>query len=185
MATEKAYKRKKLNLNVKKEFQRWLLLRVLVTVGISALLAAVILYFYARQEIVGSFFDAHVKLRRVSDLLLPVVAAGSLVSLMGGGFLALFLPQKIAGPIFRIERGLDSVQEGDLTTRVTLRAEDTLQDFAATVTETVVSLQDRVQLAKESARQLEAAIQAADQADQQQLGQLIRTHRQHLDALKT
>ncbi len=183
MTTSSGFKnRKKLNLKVKQEFQRWLLFQVLITVCISALLAAVILYFYARQEIVSSFFDAHVKLRRVSDLLLPVVAAGSLVSLLGGGFLALFLPQKIAGPLFRIERGLKSVAEGDLTTKIALRSEDTLQDFAASVSQTVESLHGSVLGAKASCKQLEKAIAAGDQ---QQVEAALKAHQQQLDKLTT
>lgn len=174
--------RKKLNLKVKQEFQRWLLWQVVMTVCISVLIAAVILYFYARQEIVGSFFDAHVKLRRVSDLLLPVVAAGSLVSLIAGGFLALFLPQKIAGPLFRIERGLKSVQDGDLTTQIQLRNGDTLQDFAATVDQAVGSVREYVHEAKEGCRQLENAL--AD-GDLEQIDKLLAAQRQQLDKVIT
>ncbi len=88
----------KQQLAVKNEFQRWLMFQVLLAVVLSAVVAAVILYFYASQELVGSFFDAHVKIRRVSDLLIPVVIAGTMVSLGCGVLLAPFLPQKIAGP---------------------------------------------------------------------------------------
>jgi methyl-accepting chemotaxis protein len=145
-------------------------------------IAAIILYLYARQEIVGSFFDAHVKLRRVSDLLLPVIAAGSLVSLVAGGFLALFLPQKIAGPLFRIERGLESVKGGDLTTKIQLRTEDALQDFAGSVSGAVDSVRDRVHAAKESCRKLEAAI---EKGDQELVTSLLEAHRQQLEKLQT
>ncbi len=183
MVTDNGFKnRKKLNLKVKQEFQRWLLFQVLTTVCISALLAAVILYFYARQEIVGSFFDAHVKLRRVSDLLLPVIAAGSLVSLVGGGFLALFLPQKIAGPLFRIERGLKSVKQGDLTTKIQLRSEDTLQDFAESVSQTVESLHASVQQVKEGCRQLENDIASGDKV---QIDKSLKAHQEQLERLIT
>ncbi|MFO7605805.1 MAG: methyl-accepting chemotaxis protein, partial [Desulfurivibrionaceae bacterium] len=93
------YKRKKLNLAVKKEFQKWLLVRILGTILLSSVVAAVILYFYSSRELGESFYDAHIKIRRVSDLLLPVILAGSFVSLLSGTLLALFLPQKIAGPV--------------------------------------------------------------------------------------
>ncbi len=183
MAANQGYKsRKKLNLEVKQEFQRWMLLKVFVAVAISALIAACVLYFYARQEVVGSFFDAHVKLRRVSDLLLPVVVAGSMVSLVAGSLLALFLPQKIAGPIFRIERDLKAIENGDLTTKVKLRTDDTLQDFAETVTRTVDSVRSRVHELKTLSRQLEQAL-AVD--DKQQAERLLEEQKELLDRLKT
>lgn len=159
MGTNHGFKgRKKLNLKVKRDFQSWMLRRVFVVVGISALIAACILYFYARAEMVGSFFEAHVKIRRVSELLLPVIAAGSAVSLVAGGLLALFLPQKIAGPIYRIEQELSKVASGDLTTRFTLRNNDTLQDFAADMSQTIESVRHSVDQAKQRIDDLETAL---------------------------
>lgn len=166
MERSKTYKdRKKLNLAVKREFQGWLLKQVLLAVVLSAVVAALVLYFYARQEVVGSFFDAHVKLRRVSDLLLPVVFSGSLVSLIGGALLALFLPQKVAGPLYRIETDLAKVAEGDLSTRVKLRDNDTLQDFAGRVDETIVALRQRMVEIQQRHETLESAL-SSDKPEQ-------------------
>ncbi len=183
MEPTKTFKdRKKLNLAVKKEFQRWLMLQVLFAVALSAVVAAVILYFYARQEIVGSFFDAHVKIRRVSDLLLPVVAAGSLVSLVSGAVLALFLPQKIAGPLYRIETVLKSVEEGDLSVSVKLRDNDTLQDFAGRVEKTITSLRGRARELKAGQDVLEQAV-LAGQKDE--IARCLAAQREKLESLKT
>lgn len=134
------YKRKKLNLTVKREFQLWLLVRIIGTILLSSLVAAAILFFYARQEIGQSFYEAHIRIRHVSDLLIPVVIAGSLVSLISGTILALFLPQKIAGPIFRIEEDLRKIQEGQLDKVIKIRKEDPLQDFTETINKTLAVL---------------------------------------------
>lgn len=136
--------RKKLNMEVKKEFQRWLLLRISGAVVLSALVAAVILYFYSHQELGESFYTAHIKVRKVSDLLLPVILAGSAVSLVSGVLLALFLPQKIAGPLYHVEQDLRKVGEGDLSFKIVLRKDDTLQDFVAVVNDNIGSLRQRL-----------------------------------------
>lgn len=141
--------RKKLNLGVKKQFQVWLLIRVLGVVLFTSLVAAAVLYFYARQEIAASFFQAHIKIRRVSDLLVPVIMAGSLVSLLSGMALALFLPQKIAGPVFRIETELRKIMNGDLTTIIHLRHEDILQDLAGQINLNTGDLRQKIQDLKE------------------------------------
>lgn len=138
------FKRKKLNLSVKNELQRWLLVRISGVVILSSVIAALVLYGYARNEICDSFYSAHIAIRRVSDLLWPVVAAGSAVSLLSGMLLAIFLPQKIAGPIFRIEKDLEPVGQGDLTVTITLRADDPLQDFAARINEAIGELRVKV-----------------------------------------
>jgi len=179
--TKKFKGRKKLNLAVKKEFQQWLLKQVLIAVVVSACLAAIILYFYARQEIVDSFFDAHIKLRRVSDLLLPVVIAGSAVSLISGTLLALFLPQKIAGPLYRVELGLKAVEQGDFSVRVVVRKNDTLRDFAGRVDETVATLRNRVQELKTIHNSLEKAVA---EGQQENIHKALTEQRAKLEQIK-
>jgi methyl-accepting chemotaxis protein len=133
-------KRKRLNLTVKRDFQLWLLVRIIGTILLSSLVSAAVLFCYARQEVGASFYEAHIRIRYVSDLLIPVVIAGSLVSLISGTIMALFLPQKIAGPIFRIEEDLRKIQEGQLNKVIKIRQGDPLQDFANTINSTVVAL---------------------------------------------
>lgn len=174
--------RKKLNLSVKREFQRWLLKQVLIAVAVSAVIAAIILYFYARQEVIGSFFEAHVKIRRVSDLLLPVVCAGSAVSLVVGVFLSLFLPQKIAGPIYRIEKGLKEIAAGDLTVAIKLRDNDTLQDLADSVNQTTSSLRSKVHQAKTGCLALEQAVLDGDSA---KISELLQQQKEMIAKLIT
>lgn len=150
--------RKRLNLSVKRHLQKWMLLRILGVVVLSSIVAALLLYFYSRQEISSSFYLAHIRIRRVSDLLLPVMATGSLVSLIAGMALALFLPQKLAGPIFRIERSLEAIRDGKLTERVTLRSGDTLTDLADAVSETAAGLRGKVQEVKDAQAELERLV---------------------------
>lgn len=174
--------RRKLNLAVKQEFQRWMLKQVLVAVVISAVVAAIILYFYARQEVLGSFFDAHVKIRRVSDLLLPVILAGTAVSLVVGVVLSLFLPQKIAGPIYRIECGLEAIGRGDLTATIKLRDEDALKDLAENVNNMTTSLRGHVHAAKAGCMLLEQAMLANDS---KQVSELLQKQKELIAKLIT
>lgn len=156
------YKRKKLNLSVKREFQMWLLVRILGVVVVSSLVAAVILFFYSRQEISANFYSAHIQIRRVSDLLLPVMAAGAFISLISGMLLAFFLPQKIAGPVYRIQKSLDSIRTGNLTEVVKLRTGDTLMDLADSVNETTASLREKILEIKAVQEELDALVQTLE-----------------------
>jgi methyl-accepting chemotaxis protein len=153
------YKRKKLNLAVKRDFQRWLLLRIFSVVLLSSLVAALIFFIYTRRELGASFYEAHITVRQVSDLLWLVVAAGALVSLLSGMALALFLPQKLAGPIYRIERELEGVRRGDLTVQIKLRSGDPLHDLAGCINRTVDVLRVRVHDLQEVCADLEQAEQ--------------------------
>lgn len=139
------YKRKKLNLKIKTKFQLWLLKRIMAAVLLSSGVAAIILYFYSSQEIGESFYDAHIKIRRVSDLLLPVIFAGSFVSLLSGTMLALFLPQKIAGPVYRIEEDLKEIRAGNLKKEIRLRNDDPLKGLARTINDTMSFLCSKIE----------------------------------------
>jgi methyl-accepting chemotaxis protein len=174
------YRRKQLNINVKSEFQRWLLWRIFGVVLLSALVAALVLYFYARHETVTTFYDAHIKLRRVSDLLLPVVLSGVGVSLLGGLALALFLPQKIAGPLYNIERTLGRVRDGSLLPRVKLRQNDCLEEMAAEVNRTLDFMQNEVDKTLELQQQIRSALDAGDVTCARELLQRQEEMLQHL-----
>jgi len=154
--------RKRLNIHVKKDFQRWLLWRIFGVVLVCALVAALVLYFYARHETINTFYDAHIKLRRVSDLLLPVVLSGVGVSLCGGLALALFLPQKIAGPLYNIERTLKRVRAGSLVPRVKLRRNDCLEEMSAEVNSTLDFMRKEVENTLEVQHQIRSALDAGD-----------------------
>lgn len=163
------FKRKKLNLAVKKELQRWLLVRIFGVVLLTSLIAALILYFYANKEIGDSFCDAHITIRRVSDLLWPVIAAGSMVSLVSGMLLAVFLPQKIAGPIYRIEKELEELVRGDLTVEIRLRPKDPFQDLVGGINQSIASLRSRVRKIQDICNELEESEEGGILSDQQKL----------------
>ncbi len=129
-STGQHVRRKKLNLNVKRQLQVWLLVRIVGIILLCTLVAVLVLYFYSRQELADSFWQAHIRIRRVSDLLLPVLITGAGVATAAGIVLALFLPQKIAGPLYRIEQDLKEVRAGDLTKVISLREDDILKELA-------------------------------------------------------
>ncbi len=130
---------------------------------VSGVIAAIVLYFYSRQEIGESFYTAHITVRRVSDLLLPVILAGSAVSLISGMLLAVFLPQKIAGPLYRIEQELDRLGKGDLTVQIILRKDDTLKDFASVVNLNIDELHDKIKDIKTGLDDIDPAALSPDQ----------------------
>ncbi|ADH85452.1 methyl-accepting chemotaxis protein [Desulfurivibrio alkaliphilus] len=170
--------RKMLNLAVKRDLQRWLLGRIFGVVLLSVLLAVLILFIYSWRELGSSFYEAHFTIRQVSDLLWLAMATGGAISLLGGALLALFLPQKIAGPLYRIERELERVRQGDLTVQIKLRRGDPLPEIAAGLNGTLAELRLRVQQLQEACRQVNAG---GEQPAAEHLAQLCR----ELQQLKT
>jgi methyl-accepting chemotaxis protein len=179
---KKQLKRKKLNLGVKRKFQMWLLIRIVGVIIVSSLVAVLILYFYSRKEISSSFYSAHIQIRRVSDLLLPVMAVGAFVSLLSGLILAIFLPQKLAGPVYRVQKGLGVIKNGDLTELIVLRDNDILFDLAESVNEATTNLRGRIQEVKEIQRELDQVINSLDNKE---AVALLARQNDTLDLLRT
>ena len=172
---KRGYRRKMLNLKVKRCLQIWLMIRIGGIIGLTSLISVLILYGYAHHEMVNSFYDAHIKIRRVSQLLIPVVLAGGTISIIGGALLAILLPQKLAGPLYRIEQDMEQIKQGNLSRRTQLRKGDTLIDFARQVNETVDSVDTRLAQAQALCTQLKSQQQGLTNEQQQLFDQLQRT----------
>jgi len=159
------HKRKKLNLKVKQDLQIWLLLRIMGTALLTIIVASVILYYYSVTVVDTDYLSHALKVRKVSEVMLPVLLAASLTSIVAGLLLAIFLPQKIAGPIYRIEQDLLLIREGDLTQTINLRCADILKDLAQSVNMTVHDIRKLVTDVKEANSDLEAKIIHGDIAE--------------------
>jgi len=156
------HKRKKLNLKVKQDFQVWLLLRIMGTALLTIIVASFILYFYSVTVVDTDYLSHALKVRKVSEILLPVLLAASLTSICAGLLLALFLPQKIAGPIFRIEQDLMQIRTGDLTKKVNLRCADILKELAESVNMAVLDIRTMVNDVKITNSELETKVIQGD-----------------------
>lgn len=176
------HKRKKLNLKVKQDLQIWMLIRIMGTMLLTLGVASIILYFYSVTVVDADYLSFAPKVRKVSEVLLPVLLAASLTSIVAGLLLAIFLPQKIAGPIFRIEQDLLEIREGDLTKTVTLRYGDVLKDLAQSVNMTLLDIRTLVNDVKEANIDLEAKIV---KGDIEKIKEALEQQKQYLSRLQT
>jgi len=155
---EGLHKRKKVNLKIKQDFQIWLFIRIMGTILLTILIAAILAYLYSRGVVDAEYLSFKSEIRNVSEVMLPVLLAGSLTSIIAGLLLALFLPQKIAGPIYRIEQDMQQVGSGDLTKIISLRKNDILKDFAASINRAMADIGIMINDAKDSGNVLETKI---------------------------
>ena len=176
------HKRKKLNLKVKQDFQIWLLVRIMGTSLITIIVASVLLYLYSRGVVDTEYLSFKTDVRRVSEVLLPVLIAASLTSIVCGLVIALFLPQKIAGPIFRIEQDMLQISEGDLTKSITLRSADVLKEFSETINMAVGNIGNMVKDVKESGNALETKIA---EGGTDEIKKAFELHKEQLERIKT
>ena len=155
-------KRKKINLKVKQDFQVWLLTRIMMVSLITVVLASIFLYLYSKGVVDAEFLAFKPHVRKVSEVMLPFLIAAALTSTFAGLLLALFLPQKIAGPLFRVEQDLIQIRSGDLTKVINLRCTDILRELAESINMTVSDIGSMVTDIKTSGSILESKINDGD-----------------------
>ena len=172
------HKRKKLNLKVKQDFQIWLLTRILGTVLVTIGMSSILIYLYAQGQIAADFLNV----KKLSEILLPFLLVSSLTSIVAGMLLALFLPQKIAGPIFRIEQDLQKVREGDLTKKVTLRCHDIMKELAEHVNMTVADMRYLLKDIKEVHANIEVKL---SDVESEEIKGLLDQQKTNLEKFKT
>ncbi|MBL8991689.1 MAG: HAMP domain-containing protein [Spirochaetia bacterium] len=87
-------------------------------------------------------------------------ALGSIIfSLVLVGSVFLLISHRIAGPIYRMERTLQGIQEGDLTLRVVLRDKDELTDLAEQFNQMTASLNQKINLIQQTIIQLQIDVE--------------------------
>ena len=176
------HKRKKLNLKVKQDFQIWLLVRIMGTSMVTIIVASILLYLYSKGVVDAEYLSFKTDVRRVSEILLPVLIAASLTSIVCGLVIALFLPQKIAGPLFRIEEDMLQVSKGDLTKSITLRSTDILKEHSETINMAVGNIGNMVKDVKESGNALETKIA---ESGTDEIKEAFELHKEQLERIKT
>jgi methyl-accepting chemotaxis protein len=176
------HKRKKLNFKVKQDFQIWLLMRIMGTSMVTIIVASILLYLYSKGVVDAEYLSFKTDVRRVSEVLLPVLIAASLTSIICGLLIALFVPQKIAGPLFRIEQDMLQVSKGDLTKSITLRSADILKEHSETINMAVGNIGNMVKDVKESGNALETKIA---ESGTDEIKEAFELHKEQLERIKT
>ena len=156
MNAQRTYKRKLLNLSVKREMQFRMIGKIFLLLFVSLLLSSLIFYFFADREVTSSFQMFHIKARNFLDFLLPAVLGAFLISLVVGVVGSLFFPKSIAGGVYRIEQELQNViEKGDLSVQVTLRSGDQVVSLAQKINLVLADYRDRTVRLDRALQQLE------------------------------
>ena len=157
------HNRKMLNFSVNRQLQLRLLVKVLGIVVVGIGIMAAIFYFYSNREISESYRQFHVQANNFLDYLWPAVITSLIIASVATVVITLFLPQKIAGPLYRIEKDLmERVGTGDLTVKVTLRKGDEITGLANALNETISKLREKVENISRPALELQSRLNAMD-----------------------
>lgn len=152
-------RRSLLNFSIEREFQLKILLRVALIMFVGTLLIAGIFYLYANKEVGDSYRQFHVNARNFLDYLLPAVIVSAVVGLGIAMSMLVFVPHKIAGPIYRIGKVLrEEVGEGNLSVKFHGRKNDLVSELDDSLNDALAKLRKRIGAMQSAAAEAEAVL---------------------------
>lgn len=178
-------RRSRINYSIKRRFQLRLLAKVMLIVFVSVGLNALLFYLYSNREIGASLKHFHVNATSFLDLLLPAVIGSLVIGLVLAFVISVFLPHKIAGPLFRLERDLtDKLGEGNLTVKFTVRKSDEFKELADSLNVMTGKLKVKVERIKAASHELSSVVAASGKGDDETMKKISGVAEKLDDAIR-
>lgn len=151
MAQEQPYKRRKVF--IKPSYQFKFILKFCLILFAGGVISTASVLFFSRGTLTTSFVHGRLIVKTTASAILPTVLLTNAVTLVIVTIIAivtvLYMSHKIAGPMFRFEKEMGRVKNGDLTVQITLRKKDQFVALSQSFNEMVANLKERA-LALES-----------------------------------
>lgn len=162
--SERAYKREKFfNFSIKKRLQWRILVKIWSIILASLFVTGIIFYFYSDINVGKSYRLFHVKAESFLDFLIPVLLTGFFASLILGVVASLFFPHAIAGPLYKIERELVDIGEGDLRKEIRIRKGDELKDLTDSFNVMIREFKDKIKTVNDISEQIGEIVARAEE----------------------
>jgi len=147
---------------IKKKFQIGFLARFIALLVIESVLIVSLFMYAASNTLTTGYANSTLRIERTASfffvsfvLIILIVAIGIALA---GLILFVLLSHRIAGPLYRFEKALKQIEEGDLTARINLRKSDQLVELKEAFNSLAHSLDARVGTIKAGLSEIERAL---------------------------
>ena len=168
---DKGYKRR--NFFIKRDFQGRLILGYFLFVTGGCLFFIVLLGLFSADSMTISYNNHDIQFGQTPFMLIKsVLAAHWIFIVLGGAFLvlaAMLITHRIAGPIFRFEKALDSMNSGNLCDTIYLRGKDEGKELAEKINTFNLQLSQSLKAIRSNATAITTLINDAERGVTQQI----------------
>jgi methyl-accepting chemotaxis protein len=137
------YKRRRIRI-VRMKFQMDFILKFCAIIILAALIIAAIVYALSISSTTTVFENSRLTVKSTADFILPLLILSSLAAIIGAGavtiIVTLFISHRIAGPLYRLEKDIAEVNNGNLTVEIHVRKKDELQELARSLNQMLKSI---------------------------------------------
>lgn len=146
---------------IKPGFQSRLTAIFILIVIIVANIVGALVYGFSVEKLESNLVEEAklpVDSKQLGQALLPGVIIAELISIFVVAFICIFVTHTIAGPVYRMEKVVRNIGEGDLTHFIKLRPKDELKDLADAMNEMTMGLRNKVIEFKENVSQIQEGV---------------------------
>lgn len=122
---------------IDKTFQFRFIIKFCLILLAGVIVSSGLLFYFSQGTLTSSFTNSRLVIQPTGSAILPAIVWTNLIVLglilVATIVVTLYISHKIAGPIFRLEKEITRIGEGDLTTHVALRSQDQMKAFAERV----------------------------------------------------
>jgi methyl-accepting chemotaxis protein len=146
------------NFLVKQELQGRYIFTIFILVLVGCLLFSAMFASVSRDSMTLSYADNSLQIGNTPAILFKEILKTQWIFIIGGGavivLLAMVMSHRFAGPIYRFERTIKSMTEGDYSVRIHLRPKDDSHDLAELINSYNATLTADIKALKEAASHL-------------------------------
>ena len=133
---------------IHKEFQAAMIMKLVSLLIVMALFSSLTLFFLADSELETQYNEAHTSIISMRDTLLGKILVTNFVSVLiiavATAYVTLRSSHKIAGPLYKVEKVINDITNGNLTMEVCLREADQLKSLGNALDTMVRSLSGKL-----------------------------------------
>lgn len=143
---------------VQKDFQSKFILKFCLILLIGIIISTGILYLFSENTLTSSFEQSRLVIKDTSSAILPNVFLSHLITFVIIALLTiavtLLVSHKLAGPLFRFQKELKEIGNGDLSKPVKIRKKDQFEAVADSLNQMRANLQIKILDIKEEVNQI-------------------------------
>jgi methyl-accepting chemotaxis protein len=156
------------NYFINKRFQVMFIINFCILVIAGTAVSGGIIYWMSRSAVTSTFENSRLVIKSTADFILPSVLLSSIFVIIAVGFativVTLFTSHRIAGPLYRMQKDLEAISQGDLNVRFSLRKNDEIKALADTLNDMTEVFRRNILNTSKAISEAEAALKANNTA---------------------
>jgi len=140
---------------IKKDFQTRFIVKFVLILVAGGLLSVGLTFLNTQDSLTAVYANSRLTIQNTSLAIMPSVVFTTLITTLALGVVVivvtLLVSHKIAGPMFRFEKDINRIAQGDLQSRIHIRKGDQFQEMAMALNRMVESIAGRLKTVRDMA----------------------------------